>query len=51
MTGNELGNLGEYGLFNVKADRTQQQNMAQAAFSAANVPYLAFNHDLKFSWQ
>ena len=28
LTGNELGNLGEYGLFNVKADRTQQQNMA-----------------------
>ena len=28
LTGNELGNLGEYGLFNVKADRTQYQNMA-----------------------
>ena len=28
LTENELGNLGEYGLFNVKADRTQQQNMA-----------------------
>lgn len=28
LTGNELGNLGEYGLFNVKADRTQRQNVA-----------------------
>ena len=28
LTGNELGNLGEYGLFNVKADRTQHQNVA-----------------------
>lgn len=28
LTGNELGNLGEYGLFNVKADWTQRQNVA-----------------------
>ena len=28
LTGNELGNLGEYGLFNVKADRTQHRNVA-----------------------
>ncbi|TWV12689.1 sulfatase-like hydrolase/transferase [Bacteroidaceae bacterium HV4-6-C5C] len=28
LTGNELGNLGEFGLFNVKTDPAQQQNKA-----------------------
>ncbi|MBQ8502053.1 MAG: sulfatase-like hydrolase/transferase [Bacteroides sp.] len=30
-TGNELGNLGEYGLYNVSQDREQQQNVAGQA--------------------
>ena len=28
LTGNELGNLSEYGLFNVKVDQAQHQNVA-----------------------
>lgn len=29
LTGNELGNLGEYGLFNLKKDPAQQHNLAK----------------------
>lgn len=29
LTGNELGNIGEYGLFDLKNDRTQQENLAK----------------------
>ena len=29
LTGNELGNIGEYGLFDLKYDRTQQENLAK----------------------
>ena len=29
MTGNELGNIGLYGLFDLKNDRTQQENLVK----------------------
>ena len=45
LTGNELGNLPEYALFNLKEDKAQQENRV-----AGNEPLLEEMKENFFNW-
>ena len=45
LTGNELGNLGEYGLFNLKKDPGQQKNIAESDTSALSEAKKVFTRE------